>query len=123
MFLMSIAIFSVGCEGQELKAPEKEENKKHTVEENKKPVAIESYFESKKPVLFEHYYIYQLYSNYQLPILHASEIIGLVAQAHNVSSNDFYKLYWEEYEAWYNERMKRTEKYEEEILESIKKGY
>lgn len=115
MFLMSIAIFSVGCEGQELKAPEKEENKKSVV--------IESYFESKKPVLFEHYYIYQLYSNYQLPILHASEVIGLVAQAHNVSSNDFYKLYWEEYEAWYNERMKRTEKYEEEILESIKKGY
>ena len=87
MFLMSIAIFFVGCEGQELKAPEKEENKK--------PVVIESYFESKKPVLFEHYYIYQLYSNYQLPILHASEVIGLVAQAHNVSSNDFYKLYWE----------------------------
>lgn len=62
-----------------------------------------------------------MYSNYQLPVLHASEVIGLVAKAHNVSSNDFYKLYQEEYEAWMQERVKRREKYEDRILESIKK--
>lgn len=119
LFILLIAILLIGCEGQELKVPESETKKE--------PVVIESYFESKKPVLFEHYYIYQLYSNYQLPVLHSSEVIGLVAKAHNVSSNDFYKLYWEEYEAWYKERMKRREKYEEEILEDIledrRKGY
>ena len=106
MFLMSIAIFSVGCEGQELKAPEKEE---HTVEENKKPVVIESYFESKKPVLFEHYYMFNMYSNYQMPVLIHEKIIDLVSKAHNVSSNDFYNLYKEEYYEWYMERIKRQD--------------
>lgn len=114
ILLILIAIFFIGCEGEELSVPS---------EEKKEPVVIESYFESKKPALFEHYYIYQLYSNYQLPILQYEEVIDLVAKAHNVSSNDFYKLYKEEYNAWMQERMKRREKYEDDILESIKKGY
>lgn len=114
IFLILIAIFFIGCEGEELRVPS---------EEKKELVVIESFFESKKPDLFEHYYIYQMYSNYQLPILHTEEVIGLVAKAHNVSSNDFYKLYREEYNAWMQERMKRREKYEDWILESIKKGY
>lgn len=97
MFLMSIAIFSVGCEGQELKAPEKEENKK--------PVVIESYFESKKPVLFEHYFMYNMYSNSQ-GLIH-DKLIDLVAKSHNVSSNDFYELYSKEYAEWYYERIKQ----------------
>lgn len=39
IFLILIAIFFIGCEGQELRVPN---------EEKKEPVVIESYFESKK---------------------------------------------------------------------------
>ena len=97
LLIILIAIFFMGCEGQELKVPESETKKE--------PVVIESYFESKKSALFEHYFMYNMYSN-NLGLIH-EKLIDLVAKAHNVSSNDFYELYKKEYAEWYYERIKQ----------------
>lgn len=95
-----IAIFSIGCSGKKLEVPNAQQ----------KETVFEDYFTSKKPTLFEHYYMFQQYSNYQMPILSHEKVIDLVAKAHNVSSNDFYEVYKKEYEAFYKERIKKEVK-------------
>lgn len=58
-----IAIFLIGCSSKRLEVPN-----------TKKEVVFEDYFTSKKPALFEHYYMFQQYSNYQMPILSIGKI-------------------------------------------------
>lgn len=59
--------------------------------------------------LFEHYFSYNMYTNYQMPIKTHEEMINLVAKTYKVSSNEFFKLYEDYYRDWYMERIKKIE--------------
>lgn len=59
-----IAIFLIGCSGKRLEVSNTQQ----------KETVFEDYFTSKKPALFEHYYMFQQYSNYQMPILSIGKI-------------------------------------------------
>lgn len=56
--------------------------------------------------LFEHYFNYNMYSNYNMPIKTHDELINLVAKENNFSAIELQKMYEEYYIDWYNERIK-----------------
>lgn len=61
---------------------------------------------NQKEKLFEHYFNYNMYSNYKMPIKTHDELINLVAKENNFSAVELQKMYEEYYMDWYNERIK-----------------